>query len=622
MLAYLKKNLRNVGRGCAQWVHYQSIRVSARRRSNLAIAPNVSAAFVANLSNESGILGKVLARNGTAVADADSVLNGSLRILNRTIRLDGSLPTWHRDYLSGHEFPVEPYPSIDDSLETRGDIVALWEMSRMQFVPCLVEAFRRTADARYADHFYRVLAHWDAENPYLMGANWACGLDVAVRALHIALGYSCLPSEDREWVRHLLWLHVLYLQERDLFERRYTLNNHYLVTLALQYVLLHLFDGPIVERFRRRVLEALETEVLHQFRSDGGNIESALQYHQFSLEALLIATGVLSDRNAEDGKGLICPGLSAAANDRIFAATRFASECCATWKGSPRIGDSSDTRVLMQRDYFSWHPTDPSYLADWSELIYGERDPFKATQLGSIVVFKESGVALWRSTRYALIALAMPVAPEAGGHNHYDRGSFLLRTSGRQVLIDSGTYCYTHDPRMREEFRRGRSHNVVLLDFMEQGSSPGGGVFDVPRFGNVKLESSLREVGGSTIRMMHEGYVGRSQLGVLDRHVGCGLDEVEVLDEIRGEGIHSVEIVFNLAPGLVPEWVDGVVIVKAGEVQCCEFTPPPEFDVSFEAGRCSNAYMQAEEHVRIVFQGKSKVPCSLRTRISILEMAC
>jgi hypothetical protein len=618
MLAYVKENLRHVGSGSVDWLRCHSIRIFSRHWRERAVVPRIASQFISGLREDS-ITAQVLARNDTAVEDADSVLHGRMRILNRTIDFGHVPAEWHRDPFSGCRFPLVPYPRIDGTSGAGGDIVPLWELSRLQFAPCLIEAYRRTRDERYARHFYGVLSQWDAANPYLMGANWACGLDIAIRALQIAFGYCWLPNEDGRWVERLLWLHLLFLQERDLFERRATINNHYLVALALQYTLLHFFEGDLIEKWKGAVLSELNAEVLHQFRPDGGNIESAMQYHQFSLEALLLMTSVLGSTRQAGSDGIVAPGMSDEANDRIYAATHFVARCCSAWGGSPRIGDSSDARVLIQRRYFDWHPTDASYLADWSRLLYGVRDPFADDRWQGALTFPESGVALWRTERYALIALAMPVVPEAGGHNHYDKGSFLLRTTEGEVFIDSGTYCYTHAPEERRSFREGRAHNIVLIDGMEQAVGPGGGVFDVPEFGWIELDASQEGPELFKISMVHDGYCGRTGLGLLKRYIVCMPAEIVLQDSFEGSGQHDVEIGFNLASGLVLDSDENRVRIRFGNGGLCEVVPPNGFVAAVESGRYSEAYMKETPIMRIVLRGRSEPRSTILTRIRIVE---
>ena len=78
-----------------------------------------------------------------------------------------------------------------------------------------------------------------------------------------------------------------------------------LVGAALQFLLSHFFASERVRRWRRAARDIVVAEVLRQFHADGGSIESASQYHQFSLEALLLvvanAARLVKEKSAGEG---------------------------------------------------------------------------------------------------------------------------------------------------------------------------------------------------------------------------------------------------------------------------------------------------------------------------------
>src|SRR5262249_56923515 len=67
------------------------------------------------------------------------------------------------------------YP--DDS-----DIKVPWELSRFQHLPVLAGAHRLTSEQRWLDEIGAQLDDWIGSNPVEFGANWACTMDVAIRA--------------------------------------------------------------------------------------------------------------------------------------------------------------------------------------------------------------------------------------------------------------------------------------------------------------------------------------------------------------------------------------------------------------------------------------------------------
>ena len=82
------------------------------------------------------------------------------------------------------------------------DIKVPWELSRFQHLPLLAAAHRLTGDARFLDELAAQLANWIAANPVELGPNWACTMDVAIRAANwvAALGALRLSGGPRPWL--------------------------------------------------------------------------------------------------------------------------------------------------------------------------------------------------------------------------------------------------------------------------------------------------------------------------------------------------------------------------------------------------------------------------------------
>ena len=497
LLAYAAHNLLHYAGHAKDLLDGLLIRSSSGMSYQRMTVPHWNEARAAQLRSGTSALSRLLATNQTAVHDADEVMAGSIRLFSTVVHAAGGLPDWHRDHLSNTAFRVKPYPLYRIHEDAGSDIIAVWELSRLQFVATLVQAYRASGDRKYADHFYAVVEHWHRSNPYLMGANWMCGLDVAIRAYNIAVGlvYLDAPSPERKSAcLRLLWAHVDYLQHHDLYRQKRTINNHQLIAAILHLAILGLFDDVSVDAWRSQARDIVSIEAGRQFHPDGGNFESALLYHQFVLEAMYAGLGLMTDSTLEldsDENDLLPPTFIAT----LVSATQFVADYVRVWQGVPQVGDSSDGRVLMHRDYFAWQPNDASYLADWSALMLTSADPFQARPGTKVPqIYRDSGLGLYSGGAYSAIFCATPVTKAAGGHNHLDKASILLRTERGPVLVDSGTYCYTHDLSARSRFRRGRAHNVLLVAGRDQAGLPGHGAFEVPSYQQVGIDLSRKAV--------------------------------------------------------------------------------------------------------------------------------
>jgi hypothetical protein len=569
----------------------------------------------ASLVASTSLLSRALGDTPEALADAERILDGSLRLFGRQIVVPNGLPDWHRDYFSGTPFAVKPHPAYVIRENSGADIVVVWELSRLQFVPTLVQAYRESGDRRYSDHFYQVLDHWSVANPYRQGVNWTCGLDIAIRACNIALGlvfFEAGHAAPPDSARRLLWAHLQFLQHHDLHEARGTVNNHVLVAAVLQLALLELFEGGEVEQWKSAARAIVESEVSRQFHTDGGNFESALMYHQFVLESMFVAVAFIAGR--DDVRATMAT-LPSGFGSCLQRATAFIADVTLAWGATPHVGDSSDGRILIHRDYFDWTASDPSYLVDWSRHVFGEADPFSAaTEHMGLRVHAASGLGLYRGLRYAAIGCAMPVQRVAGGHNHMDKASLLLRIGACPVLVDSGTFCYTPDLAARARFRHGYAHNVVLLDGQDQAALPGPGAFEVPAFDDVGAEQLAGDP--PALRMWHNGNAHRKERGLIQRIVYFENDGLRVNDEIEGQGNAQAEIVFNVATGLQANALDeGVQIFAADVALCTILRPGSSWQLVILPSEVSPAYGERQPATRVVFTSTVDLPARFTSRI-------
>ena len=117
-------------------------------------------------------------RHAAAVADGrfDLLGSGEMRLRSE----DGHL-RWHDDFKAGYSFPAQClYLDVPICLAHDGpDIKVPWELSRFQQVFDLIWAGGDEAPAVFLAHWH----DWMAANPFARGVNWACTMDVALRAI-------------------------------------------------------------------------------------------------------------------------------------------------------------------------------------------------------------------------------------------------------------------------------------------------------------------------------------------------------------------------------------------------------------------------------------------------------
>jgi len=583
-------------------------------------APPVDPAFREHLWSEDSPFAILLGRNTRALEDARKMLAGKLRVFTSQVDLQSEDFSWHMDHHSGKDYPKIPHTRIVIAANEGHDIVVPWELSRLQFVPTLIQAHRLDGNRHYADFFRRIVDHWIAENPCFVGTNWVTAMDVALRAINLALGLLYFGDHlaDRlEVYSKVLWSHAEYIYKNDVRRSRSPKNNHFLVSMVGLLAVSLCFRASRADRFFRVSTERLTREILRQFRPDGGNFESAIHYHQLSLEAVLVGVCLLSVADRGDSTDARRYHLPKEAEDRIEKACTLVSDYLSTFHGSPQFGDSSDTRVLMYKDYFGWDPRDHLFLKEFAAEALPGHGPFCDGVTNH--VYEASGYGFFANDLYGVCLNASP-AGEPGqpgrGHDHCDKGSLVLQVGGVPVLIDAGTYCYTPDVEARFSFRRTASHNVVMIDGLEQADVRPESVFS-PLEGIEPGISFRDDPDGPTWVMAHNGYCRCQNIGRVSRTVRCLRRKVEIEEEVEGKGTHVIDLLWHLHPDIRLQVGDkSLHLSSPGEARCV-LAVPAGFDVHTENSSYSAAYGSKTPNAVVRFSRRVGLPFGCRYDITL-----
>src|SRR5262249_18295567 len=111
--------------------------------------------------------------------------------LERGAHADGYRPIdWYLDPIAKLRFapgiPIGRWNLAKDP-PGRADVKFPWELARCQHWPLLGQAYQLTGDDRFAIEIARELDDFMQANPIGTAVNWACTMDVALRAANWAL---------------------------------------------------------------------------------------------------------------------------------------------------------------------------------------------------------------------------------------------------------------------------------------------------------------------------------------------------------------------------------------------------------------------------------------------------
>jgi hypothetical protein len=498
---------------------------------------------------------------------ADPAREGLLRRADEAMahRFDllGSGPTdlgrsidWHRDFKTGRVWPLHHISRIKISYPDSSDIKVPWELSRFQHLPLLAAAHRVSGERRYLDEVEAQLGSWIATNPVEFGVNWACTMDVAIRAINwVAALVLCATSAAGErWLDDALaslLLHARFI--RSHLEHERARGNHYLSDVVGLLIVAGVFErSDEGRRWIRWATRQLSAEMRHQVRRDGCDHEASTSYHRLVTELFAVGMGAAEVL----APGELDPEMRAGL-DRML---QFVADYTRPDGLAPQIGDADDGRILPLGDYGSADQRSHLHLFGQANKRYV---PAK-----DAAAYPDGGFYLLRAGRlYAPVRCGDVGIYGRGCHAHNDLLAFELSYDTTPLVIDPGSYLYTADPAARNRFRSTAAHSTLQVDEAEQNELRLDRLFALPdRTKAVALGWDVAS-DRATFCGRHHGYSALPSPAIHTRALCLDgrRDRLEIVDEIESDGPHQLTWHFPLAP-CVATVVDGAVEARFTDV--------------------------------------------------------
>jgi hypothetical protein len=502
------------------------------------------------------------------VQQADQICSHRFDLLGYTDIDYGRPIDWHLDAVHGKRAPRKAFYRIRYlGYHEVGDSKVTWELNRHQHLVTLAKAYRLTGDRRFVDEALRQWRHWQAENPYPIGINWASSLEVAFRSLSWLWMYYLLDGSPRvpdfraELLRGLA-LHGRYIER---YLSTYFSPNTHLLGEGVGLFFLGVLCPELNEAERWKLLgwNIVLQEAERQVHADGFHFEQSTYYHVYALDFFLHAA-VLASIN-----GIFMP--------KSFEDTleRMLTDLLLLSRGGqvPRFGDDDGGRVLDPRRNRGEHLVDP--LATGAILFH--RGDYKSAAGGlreeALWLLGTEGVRQWdeleesavpaqsaaladagiyllpagKSTQ--LVVDAGPLGTASGGHGHADALSVCLHSHGQPLLIDPGAYEYVGPADDRNLFRSTAMHNTLRVDGL--GQTEPATPFSWQRLTESKVECWIQGQNFDLLVASHDGYQ-RLPLPVTHRRCVVSLRNgiYFVRDFVEGQGTHRLDLSWHLGQEL------------------------------------------------------------------------
>ena len=407
---------------------------------------------------------------------------------------------WHRDFKSGYRWsprgwgPSSPYGHLPGV-----DIKVPWELARLQHLPRLALAFAASGDTAWASEARNQILDFLAANPPNWGVNWACAMDVAIRAANMVLTRDVLLahgwSEDEGFAAELsagLLAHGRFIRTHLEWSAEHRAN-HYLADICgLAWIAAALPRTAETEAWHAFATAELAAEIPRQFLPDGANFEASTAYHRLSAEMATYTAALLPSK------------LPAVVFERLAGAARFAQDVTKPSGEFVQIGDNDSGRffilgpdagpldmtpliaaigglvdaptqtvesALVAALVGPWQRPCPdtkpaTTLAGTvqgpatapARLRIVPPDPAALDQLTPIA-YPDFGLFLWKGPRAFISVRCGPIGQNGqGGHAHNDQLAVEIEIDGLHYARDPGTYLYTPDLEARNSYRSVLAH--------------------------------------------------------------------------------------------------------------------------------------------------------------------
>jgi uncharacterized heparinase superfamily protein len=549
---------------------------------------------------------------------------------------------WHLDE-EGIPWSSPDEYCFDISYRARAgrEVKHVWEINRLQFLVPLAVHARLTGGPQTSKLVLDIIFSWMQGNRPYRGVNWISGVELALRAISVAVALSIVGLEgienanlidiERFFSAHLFWL------------KRYpslhsSENNHRIAELVGSLICVAFAPGIDPEKNLRRGLDQLMIQLESQILRDGIGAEQSPTYAAFSIELVLIAFVSLN---------LAPEQLPASVRERLLAWANHVQWISSPAGDVPMIGDCDDGKVVgiegsagplyvvSIAECVTNYLNHPGFLPsrrhlDLRDAIFfppkAFSTPLPITPLIGAKTWKVGGYSVWRKRPSSPIVLVFDHGPlgylSIAAHGHADALSVWLSVGETPVIVDAGTYVYNSAPLWRERFRRSMIHNTLSISGVSSSST--SGPF------NWAAKADARLVSGSASRTNevvaeHDGYVKR--FGVRHRRSVSMSDEgrVTIADElIGGSDSLPVQISFLINPHLSVRTNDSrrnSIVVEDADRPIVEFScdgvlePHIAFgDGDTGKGWVSPSFGRLNAAYQILFEG-------LLSKTSIVEIA-
>ncbi|MEM9139056.1 MAG: alginate lyase family protein [Pseudomonadota bacterium] len=568
------------------------------------------------------------------IAAADRALSRQIDLLGTGPVDLGTPAQWLTDLKTGDTWPRGFCRHIEYVNSGRpSDVKVPWEVSRLQWMIPVGQAYLLTGDDRYAAFARDIFQEWIEGNPHAWTVNWSCTMEPALRILtwiwffHVLHGAEAWrDAEFRGAFLTALHLHGRFVERH--IERAHINGNHYTADAAGMVAAGLFFRGDRdADRWAASGWDILQSEIALQVHGDGVDFEASSAYHRLVAELFLLPARYRLARGLDVAKPYA---------QRLLAMGAFAAHYSRPDGTSPNWGDADDGRALplgMQPlgDHRYLAPLiglslDDGTLAGQGPRSADQGELFWAGCVPAAVradppvsrAFPDGGVYILRGGQSHIFVDCGPVGLAGlGGHGHNDALSFDAWLAGSPLIIDPGSFVYTADFAARNLFRSTARHNTPQVDGAEINRlvAPDN-LWQLHEDARCEVLRFDPQAERGLFEGRHHGYERLAEPVSVTRclTVDFVAERLVVEDRLDGRGRHDISIPVHFAPGVEINAVgEGAVQASSATASfAIQVTADTEITTTIEDYEASPSYGVKHWAQRLVARAEAAdVPASI-----------
>ena len=624
-----------------------SVRLILERIRSSAVSPNhlsTPLPFFASLTSRDEMCAIIKQR---FAADRHALLDSAERAITGRFDLLGFNDfsfvdpiDWHLDPTTGKRTPLVHWSKIDylDS-NIAGDKKVIWELNRHSHFVTLGQAYWLTGDERFAEAFITQASAWMNANPPKLGINWASSLELSFRVIAWIWALHLFADSDRLNSRFTSrFFKYLIAQGRHIenyLSRFFSPNTHLTgEALGLFYLGAALPELGRARHWRELGLNILLEQLPIHIRPDGTYFEQSSYYHRYTadfyMHLIALARAARIELPAEVGARL-SPAL-----DHLMWITRpdgttplygdddggrlikLASRAPDDFRdtlgtGTALFGRGDWKQVAGEASVETLWLLGPDALSRYNQVASQEpAETSRAFTAGGYFVVRDG----WsRQSTFALIDCG-PKGTAVCGHAHADALAFEFAAQGKTWLVDPGTFTYTSDAKLRDEFRTTQAHNTVTVD--NQPQSIPAGPFAWKAVAGSLTREFVTDKTFDYFEGSHDGYMrlddpvshSRSILFVKQSDGSALPPMLIVRDSFDARDDHRYALRYHIAPNSTARVSNNrfnAVDASGNELSIHAFGRS-ELRAQIEQGLVSRCYGQREPAPVALFEAEGKGP--------------